>query len=268
MDLPRLDLSKLPHPSWIDSALLFAPGFVFELLVVAGNPSYISTAQKLFPVSSGFALYLHILIAAFLAFLFGGIAVIWVQVTRSCMRLVYGRVRHMREWWLESATPKVGGGPKRMAAWRTALVSRLLQRDALESQQREAAMAAWCDVAARLLKGKYGIEPPKELRDQQKWGIWFGLLGWPGGPELRGSSLVRAFHAIGWAGLAAIHFAPVLETRLFVVVCGFLILQGLSQEWLMVLRASHPSYSVGTHILAILRQIPDKDEADEEVSEG
>ncbi len=255
--MPRVDLSKLPHPSLISSALLFVPGFFFELLVAAGNPSYTNSIQSALPSPTGPGLYIRALVVLFLAFLFGGLAGAWVRTTNMCIQVAYVQIRRIRDWYIRRATtPKPGTNPQLSPTGRRSLLNRLIRRQMMERAGQDAAMNVWTVSAARLLKAKYGIEPPRGIDAQRDWLVWFAILGFPGLAELRGSSLLKTFHAIGWCGLAAIHFAPPLRSPLFIAGCVFLIVHGLYQEWIAVLRFCHPTFAVGTHIASVLQEIP------------
>jgi len=110
----------------------------------------------------------------------------------------------------------------------------------------------WHVLARRLLKARYGIKWSKFQGEE--WTPLFITLGTWTPEDFRGSILSIAFHATGWAGLAATRFAPRLQNKYYFFFCLFLILNGLLHDYYVVLRRVDPRFAGYASIRAILRE--------------
>jgi hypothetical protein len=90
---------------------------------------------------------------------------------------------------------------------------------------------SWRIVANRLLQALF-IEPRRTRRVDP--GIWYSVLPTLRPEERRGNVLVIAFHAAGWCGIAATHFAPTLKNTYYLGFSSLLILCGIGHDWFIV----------------------------------
>jgi hypothetical protein len=262
----NLDLSKIFHPRIVDLLTSFMPGLFFEICVVVGNPAIVLTFFRP-PLDHLTAL----IIALVMAFIIGNFFMFWVrfiQVTFGVLLAIWYAV-FPRLWkqFLRYLLQARGNPPKRswFASFRFLHVA--YQR-AWDDTPFQDVAHAWQRIAARILKN-YDIDLPAAAHGDS-WLPWTGVLG-PLEPEdVRGSILTMASHATGWSGLAAIHFAPALRSRYFVVFCLFSIFTGMMHDWRVEFGLHSPerSWALGTRrAFEELQRVLDKKKSDEEKPE-
>lgn len=257
MDFPKIDFSKAPHPSLVNSLLLFVPGLFLELIVAIGNPGFASDVLAHLPSTNGPGGLLTTAIVLFIALVLGGIADSWTRALRMLLSFFYRtyvqlRTRLFRWARRKPPQPKKRSMPdiqRRLLEWSAKVSSK-------EEELRSAGLIAWTKIASRVLKERYGITSPDNFRSAPEWRVWFDILGSPGIPELRGDSLQRTLEAVGWYALVALHFAPSLKNLYFLLPAVLLILLGLYHEWIVVKRFTNEAWIIGSRILTLLKEFP------------
>jgi hypothetical protein len=206
-----VDLSKSLHPRFLQTLVALLPGFFFEGCLFVGDPERMRGIVARTGTSDR---YLLALLVIFAAFLIGAATMAWVRLIQVVFARVYFFVSR---WWpkkldhLEHAAARKaavrplepGHPPKPESRYLRFLRLLWLKQRRREVLQRHV-QSAWVDVAMVLLK-RYGIEEPEPHAP------WSEVLGRWRPEQVRGDLLSMAMHAVGWAGLAARHFAPALH---------------------------------------------------------
>jgi hypothetical protein len=73
--------------------------------------------------------------------------------------------------------------------------------------------------------------------------------------EIRGGILIIAFHATGWAGIAAIHFAPALNNTYYIGFLLLLIFCGIMHDWFIAKWLNDPVMASLMRVRAGLREL-------------
>jgi len=263
MDFPKFDLSKPPHPEIIDLFVPFIPGLFFEISVLAADRD-IFTATRSFALGPYSRTALFLFVAYFcglaavvinnllLRFIVGIYQLLHVSVERSLYNFET-RVMHER--------PSDNSPRKdirfRIAAW--------LQKRRLTKEDRsQTANRVWGAAATRLLLSRFGIDSLDEQFTSDQWSAWRAVLGNPTDRETRGSSLVRALSASGWAGLIARHIAWSLHLVhyrsfcLLLIICATLYSLIVAHYWMNPIAAP-----IGLTRI-ILRDIPEPQTSESE----
>ena len=221
------DLSKsLFHPRILDVVPPFMPGLFFEISLLFACPQQVNAMLG----PARLERYLQIIIALFLAFVFGCAFIAWVRLIQSLLHSLTRLVIRIRAGVLGYFT-----NPKRfpppMPPQHMGRFRQFLQKShmatMLPSPELRALQQAWGKACVRVLKLKYGIDPPEPMTGESEWGAWQSVLGLPKAKQYRGLILVNATHATGWAGLAAARIAPVLKVSAYISLCEFFIAYGM-----------------------------------------
>jgi hypothetical protein len=110
----------------------------------------------------------------------------------------------------------------------------------------------WHLVVAEVLKRRYKIEA---RGIDIGWGVWYSILSTLKPEDMRGSILMIAFHAAGWCGIVATHFASALKNHYYIGFCLLLIFSGLRHDWWVVKRLYDPVFGGLLRIRAGLDQL-------------
>jgi hypothetical protein len=214
----NIDLSKAFHPRVLDVLTGFMPGLFFETCVLFGNPHLINSLTKAASDRST-----SLIAAVVIAFVIGTSFMMWVGLIQWTVNILcivwYGITRPRRKTLLAFLLKARGTPPRQHWLAKSQLVQRACRRAWNDGKFQEAARA-WQRVAQRVLE-HYQIEPP-DGGSGAAWMPWTSIIGGFEPEDLRGSLLTLTFHATGWSGLAAIHFAPALYAPYFRAFCFFL----------------------------------------------
>jgi hypothetical protein len=256
MDFPKFDLSKPPHPEMIDLFVPFIPGLFFEISVLAADRG-IFTATRSFALGpySQAALFLFVayfcgLVAVIinnllLRFMVGSYEVVHIFVVRSLHNF---ETRVLHEPLSDSSQREKTR--YRIAAW-------LQRRRSTKEDRFRAASRVWGASATRLLLSRYGIDSMEEQFTSTEWSAWRAILGEPTDREIRGSSLVRALSAAGWAGLVARHIAWPLRLVHYRSFCILLIICATLYSLLIAYYWMDPIEASIARTMMVLRRIPE-----------
>jgi hypothetical protein len=243
MESPTFDLSKPPHPQIIDLFVPFIPGFFFEISMFMADPELLNSSRLL-----GLGQYSRVALFIFGAyfcgltamvistFLLRGISqlyrILHLYVVRR-LRMFEVRIMHERP----SNTEAHKGIRYRFA-------SSLQKRRMRIEHSYKTISSVWVVSAMRLLDYRFGINALEVQFTSEQLDAWRAVLGTPTEPEIRGSSLVRALGASGWAGLLARHIAWPLHHFHYLTFCVTLIVLttfnslSITQAWMSPVRAS------------------------------
>jgi len=259
------DLSKsLFHPRILDVVPAFMPGLFFEISLVLACPQQINAMLG----SAHLERYLQIIVALFLAFVFGSAFMAWVRLIQSLLHSLTRLAIRLRAGVLGYLTDPRHFPPP-MPPRQLGRFRRFLQgahmATRLPSPELRALQHAWGKACVRLLKVKYGIEPPDPATGEFEWAAWQSVLGLPKAKQYRGLILVNAIHATGWAGFAAARIAPVLKASAYTSLCGFLIAYGMIVALWELGRWNTRSSVWAIRLYSLLEEIPQNTEnADQE----
>ena len=107
---------------------------------------------------------------------------------------------------------------------------------------------------------RYGVNFNDLENDDQAVLYW--NLGRMTPEEFRGSVILVACHAAGWAGLVASRIAPTLQTKYYIGFCLFLILNGLLHAYYVIKGKSDLRFAGILPLRALLREFPKLDKGD------
>jgi hypothetical protein len=230
------------------------PGLFFELSILATNPQVV---HKMF-AESGLGYYTELIAALIGAFLIGNGFVLFVRLIQIFLGRIY---RISNSSWIalvRTLVPRIGRLLARPALPFRFWLNKFFQKQqalgygfspALMETQR-----AWHVVTSEVLKQQYGIDVD-ELPRQMDWGVWYSVLGVPEPEDMRGSRIVIASHATGWAGLAALRFSPMLRSRYYVGFCIVLMVYVLLHDWEVARRLNNPVTVGLLKLRSLLREL-------------
>jgi hypothetical protein len=238
----------------------FIPGLFLEFCVLLANPEL--ACELAARSHEGFASgrYITMFVALFFAYVIGNALMMMVNFAQLAVNIVYRIRRFLWEQFqkhvvLPHLTELTHTPGKRQPWWVYDLHRRL--SDKLWYYQRpeqEAAFRWWKTLAKQLLLKRYGLS--EELLPAASFSPLRYVLTIPTAEEIRGSVLVNALHATGWAGLVACKYAPLLRNRLYVSFAVFLILFGLFHDFYVARNLFDPEVGDLLRIRAILREFP------------
>jgi len=237
------------------------PGLFFEISLLLGNPALVSGLRDQLERNFALGRTMIVIIALFLAFAIG-----------NGFMLIPGLIEHFffepicKVWWFFW---------KQFCVWPLKpIVDWLLSKPRLvripevldfhryvidlgfktRPDEAQSAWHCWLTVADRLVTKRYGIRP-QDLNEDHQWGVLYWILGIWKPEDTRGSLLMVATEATGWAGLMATRIAPALRNRYYFYFVGFLIGMGLIHDLYVARRKVDPRMSSYAHIRAVLREL-------------
>ena len=237
----KVDISKAVPATAFNYLAAFIPGLFFEISILLGNPMQVRYLIGQSQLSYPFGYYTQLAIAVILAFNIGNGFMFLVRLIQRLFYYVYiARTflwNEFRKRFLLPNLIRLIQKPEwNKSRWLHARMRDLQMQNfppALMEVQR-----CWHVVAAKLLQRRYGITPRQT--GYTEWGIWYSVLSTLKAEDVRGSILMIAFHAAGWCGIAATHFAPILKNPYYIGFCSLLIFSGISHDWYVVRRLYSP----------------------------
>lgn len=247
------------------------PGLVLEISILLANPNLARQLALRTQESFGFGHYLTLFVGLFLAFVIGNtlmllVALIqwgnghvynhsrlsWELLERHALLPVLTRLTHPRPASAPNTTPPPARTPPK---WISALYVRTLTHvRRLASTEPTDAYLWWESLAKRLLHRRYGLR--EEDLPHASFMPLQTVLTVPTREEIRGSLLVNASHATGWAALIASKFAPALRANWYITSAFFLIAYGFLHDWYVANRMWNPDIGDTMRLRAILREFP------------
>lgn len=251
------------------------PGLFFEFSILLGNPDL---ASQLILRTQGLALgrYLNVLVGLFLAFVIGNALIQFASLIQFALGRAYKAGLFLWEQFQErvllptlapwvtipasttdpNSAPNPTPRPLRTPhPWLLALYVRTLKTvRRIRSTEPTAAYLWWETLAKQLLLKRYGL--PEEKLPEASFQPLQDVLTTPSPEELRGSVLVVALQATGWAALFASRFAPALWNKWYIIFALFLIGSGLLHDWYVAKRLNDPNLGDTLRLRAVLREFP------------
>jgi hypothetical protein len=265
------DLSKALPPRAYLYFSAFMPGLFLEISILLANPALARELALRSQEGFGFGRYLTLSAALFLAFVIGNALMALASLIQMavgytysfCLRLwetfekrallpVLTKLTHIQPTLVPNAAPRSGWTPPK---WVSDLYIRTLSRATRRSStQPTEAYLWWIALAKQLLQKRYGLT--EEDLPQASFSPLQDVLTTPTPEEIRGSILVNALHATGWAALIASRFAPILRTRWYIASAAFLMAYGLLHDWYVAKHLRDPGIGDTARLLAVLREFP------------
>jgi hypothetical protein len=248
----NLDLSKAFHPRFLDLFPALMPGLFFEISVFLACPQQIQ--DRLAPAH--LERYLQIIIALILAFIIGTafmclVRLIYTVLWFGCKRIIWLWVK-LLDYFVKPRHFPPTAQPGR---WR-----RFIQHAHMNAHHGNARLRgiqqAWAKAGTRLLKLRYGIDPPRAIGGEDESGAWKAVLGVPKPKIYRGIMLANAAHATGWSGIAAAHLAPALRNSPYLTLSWFLIGYGIFVQLLELKRWTSRDSVWLIALYSVLDEIP------------
>lgn len=236
------------------------PGLFFEFCILLANPNLAWVLSLRSQESFGSGPYLIIFLGLFFGFVIGTALMLFVNLIQFSVNSVYRLIlflwkQFQRRILLPYLTKLTHTPGKAVPHWVQELyiqtfkeVSRVIKPELL------AAYRWWRTLATLLLVRKYGLRE-KSFPVTSFFPLEYVLTS-PSPEEVRGSMLVNASHATGWAALVACKFAPMLQSRWYVAFAVFLILFGLFHDFFVAKRLFNPEIGDLLRMRAILREFP------------
>jgi hypothetical protein len=249
----NVDLSKGLHERITDLFPALMPGLFFEISLVLARPQQVQ--DRLAPLH--LERYLQIIIALVLAFIIGTAFMCLVRIIYSVLWYGYRRILWLWVKLLDYSTKKF---PPRMPPAQPGRLRRFIQHaqmDAHHGNQRlRGIQQAWAKAGTRLLKVRYGINPPSAIGGADESSAWKAVLGVPKSKIYRGVMLANAAHATGWSGIAAAHLAPALRNSPYLTLSWFLIGYGVFVQLLEIKRWTSRNSVWLIALYSVLEEIP------------
>jgi hypothetical protein len=251
------------------------PGLFFEFSVLLANPELTRRLTGNAQADFVFSRYLILFIGVFLAFVIGNSLMLFASLLQSSIGLVYRlclflsiqfqrrfllpvltRLTHMRTAPTASTPANPTPRPVRTAPrWLAEFYVRTLKNvESLPGEEERDAFEWWLTLAKQLLLKRYDLT--EEKLPKVNFGPLESVLTIPTPEEVRGSVLVNASHATGWAGLFASRFAPALSNKWYMSLSFFLVGCGLLHDWGVARRMHDPALGNMLRLRAVLREFP------------
>jgi hypothetical protein len=236
------------------------PGLFFEFSILLANPALACQLALRSQESFGFGRYLTLFVGLFLAFVIGNTLMLFASLIQMAVGYVYSLYLFLWKLFerkvllpvLTKLTHIPGWTPPKWFFDLYVLTVTNVQR--VSSTEPTPAYLWWETLAKQLLLKRYGLSeeslPAASFSPLQK------VLTVPTAEEIRGSILVNASHATGWAALIASKFAPALRTKWYITFAVFLIVYGLLHDWYVAKRLNDPDMGDTLRLRAVLREFP------------
>ncbi len=254
------------------------PGLFFVFSVLLANQNLASYLVARSHGGFGFGRYFTLFIGLFLAFVIGNALMLFASLVQYAVRCMYRiglflwekvqtyillpvLTRLTHTWKIPPATP-ANPNPKPIPRWtprkwvnavyiRTAMkVQRIQTHDASQT----AAYLWWDTFARQVLLRRYGL--PEDKLPAVSFQPLQYVLTRPSAEEMRGSVLMNASQATGWAGLVASRLAPDLRNKWYMTFALFLIGCGLIHDFFVAKYLHDPDIGDTARLRALLREFP------------
>jgi hypothetical protein len=122
----------------------------------------------------------------------------------------------------------------------------------VQSAQEDAEYQWWDALVRQLLLKCFGMA--EEILAAASFEPLYKILSEPTPEETRGSVLVNASEATGWAGLLAATFAPTLRNKWYMLFAIFLVAWGLTHDFIVTRALYDPSMGTLLRLRAVLHE--------------
>jgi hypothetical protein len=255
-----LDLSRALPPRAYLYLSAFMPGLFIEFSILLANPNLARQLVLRTQEGFGFGPYLTLFVGLFLAFVIGNALMLFAWFIQLVVERAYRIGLFLWEQFeshvllprLTKLSQRQGWTPP---SWLFALHTRTVKNvQRVHSTVPTDDYLWWEALAKQLLLKRYGLSesdlPPASFRPLQE------VLTDPTPEEIRGSILVSASQATGWAALIASYFAPALRTRWYISFALFLIAYGLLHDYTVAKSLQDPDLGDTLRLRAVLREFP------------
>jgi len=238
----------------------FLPGLFFEGSIYFANPQFIQ--HPILSQSAHVGEYLKVFIALFLAFVVGHAFMLWVGIVYRILSVLY-RVtrflwRNFCHWplhpilnWAMKPRTKPSWSRQPWMMHRLQRLSELVRDAVLDVDSRsEGVRKLWAILARHQFNERFGI---KLALDQEEWNALYEASRIAQLITLSDHLLMLSTQALGWGGLVAIRFAPVLANKDYVIFNLFMIAIGLLYQWSLIRRANDSNVIGLLKVRALLR---------------
>lgn len=247
------DLSKAPHPRLLDFFLTLVPGLTLEIALSLGNPKLVQHLVQNMSSVIHIGYSVSIALALVIAYIAGGTALQLQRTIMFFLAILYRLyIRLQQKVFREFKKRPFKPGDSKLFQ---KIKFKVMQREDQLNHSHAIAYGVWGVAAGKLLRERYGIEPPTAIQTEQ-WSFWHYWLGNPKPEDIRGNQTVRVFTATGYCGIIAMWLAPALRTHFFVAFCAVLLIAGLVHDAQLIVRWNNPIVATGWRLICILRDIP------------
>jgi hypothetical protein len=254
----NIDLSKVLPSRAHEYLVGLVPGLFFVLSLAIGNPDLIARLAANSARSLTLGPFVMLGATLFLAFVIGNGFILVVSLIQYLFGFLYQFkllvYRLFCKWPLQQITRWLLTKPRWQRPWLGHFNTRVVITAAVGFQDWRRFTRCWFVLARRLLRVRYGMEP-RDLKDGD-WEVLYRTLGTVKPEEIRGSSMMIACHATGWAGLVATQIAPFLRNKYYIGFDLFLIFNGLLHDYYVAKIRVDPRLNIGLAIRAVLRDFP------------
>jgi hypothetical protein len=235
------------------------PGLFFELSILLANPDLGRELVQRSQQGFAFVHFFPLFIGLFLAFVVGTAFMFLISHIQWAISLIYNSCRFLRTKFdfyilLRFLTKLVNSPVSAPAPIASTGQSLVPQTTPERSREPTAADEWWEALAKQLLLKRYGLS--KESLPAASFEPLRDVLTIPSAEEIRGSILMNALQATGWAGLFASRFAPALWNKWYVLFSLVLIGFGLLHDYFVAKRLRDPEIGDLLRIRAVLREFP------------
>lgn len=258
----HLDLTKAlpPRPYLYLSA--FLPGLFFELSILLAHPERVCELALRTREAVGLGSYLTVLIGLFFAFVIGNALMLFSSVIQSVVgflyrygfslwelyrkHVLYRFLTWMTHRWKPAPPPTPENPnpvptPRRAPRWINALYQRTLDKaHGLPSPDEKDEYRWWETFARHLLLKRYDLA--EEKFPTASFGPLYDALAVPTHEERRGSILMNATQATGWAGLLVARIELTLWNKWYLAFAAFLIACGLVHDFAIARYLNNPEW--------------------------
>jgi hypothetical protein len=217
----NIDLSKvLPSRAYehlTGFLAAFLPGLFFVCSVVLARPDLVLGLAGKSEQTLALGHYATAAMGLFLAFVIGSGFILVDSLIQYFLTYAY-QVKiflylQLCKWPLKQITQWLLTKPRWQSARLGNFHGRVVTRAAMGFQEWRRNQGCWFILARRLLAVRYGIES-KDFKEDE-WQALYENLGSMSAEDFRGSIMIIALHASGWAGLVAARIAPVLQNKYY-----------------------------------------------------
>jgi len=274
----HVDLSKTLPPKTYLYFSAFMPGLFFVCSVLLADPDLTYQLAVRSHNGFGFGRYFTAFLGLFLAFVIGNAFMLFASLVQYAMRWAYriglvlweqGQTRILlpilisltHAWRVPPATP-ANPNPTRVPRWSPPKwVNELYMRTLTKVQRIQnpkppptPAYEWWDTFARQFLLKRYGL--PDDKLPAVSFQPLQDVLTRPSAEERRGSVLMNASQATGWAALVASRLAPDLRNKWYIAFAVFLIGCGLIQDFFVAKYLYDPDIGDIARLRALLREFP------------
>jgi hypothetical protein len=272
-------LSRVLPPKTYLYFSAFLPGLFFVFSVLLANPELASQLAARSHEGFGFGRYFTLVIGLFFGFVIGNALMLFTSLVQYAIRCIYRIVLFFWEQiqthillpvlmslthtWKTPPATTANPNPTPIPRWiPPKWVNRLYERTLTKVQRiqnlnpRPTAAYLWWDAFARRVLVKRYYFPAEDKLPAVSFQPLQDVLAEPSAEEIRGSVLMNASQATGWAAIVASRFAPDLRNKGYIIFALFLIGCGLIHDFSVAKYLYDPDIGDTARLRALLREFP------------